>query len=77
MAKSAGYMRRYRANNVKNQLAGNKVDLDYARMMYKQYAHMANYTIKAYKTMDEWSREVKRLEAEREKLLKKQKKRQK
>lgn len=54
--------------DIKNQLAGNKVDLDYAQMKYSEYAKAANYTNKARDGMDTWGKEVKRLQEERERL---------
>lgn len=64
--------RRNESRNIRDQLAGNQVDLDYARLKYKEYLKMANYTIRAYEPMNIWEREVRRLESEREKLLKRQ-----
>lgn len=56
--------------DIKNRLAGNKVDLDYAQMKYSEYAKAANYTNKARDGMDTWGKEVKRLQEEREQLEK-------
>lgn len=60
--------------DIKNQLAGNKVDLDYAQMKYSEYAKAANYTNKARDGMDAWGKEVKRLQEEREQLQQEQNK---
>lgn len=59
-------------NSIQNALAGNRIDLEYARMKAKEYGNIRyGGTTRTRNLFEQWNDEVRRLEQERITLEKK------